>query len=143
MSFLHIGFTGTQHGCTPEQFQALREALLALQRRGFTHLHHGDCIGADSEADSLANELGLIVARHPPENSTKRAFCNSALCFPPKPYLERNHDIVDVSGILVACPKGMSEERRSGTWATVRYAKRNQIPVLFVWPDGSSGSIAE
>lgn len=44
---------------------------------------------------------------------------------PAKPYLERNKDIAN-EGIdgLIAAPSGWVEELRSGTWATVRYARK-------------------
>lgn len=49
---------------------------------------------------------------------------------------KRNHDIVDATEWLIATPKKF-EEIRSGTWATVRYAKKVKKPVTIIWPDGS------
>jgi hypothetical protein len=61
---------------------------------------------------------------HPPTDDRKRAFCTgNGADWEPKPYLERNHDIVDETTILIACPNG-EERMRSGTWATVRYARQ-------------------
>jgi hypothetical protein len=40
------------------------------------------------------------------------------------------------AAMLAACPKG-PEERRSGTWATVRYARKTGKPVVIFWPDGT------
>jgi hypothetical protein len=37
--------------------------------------------------------------------------------------LERNRDIVDATVALLAGPDGNRERQRSGTWATVRYAR--------------------
>jgi len=55
----------------------------------------------------------------------------------PKPYLERNHNIVDESELLIACPKSKEEELRSGTWATVRYARKKGVRIILIYPDGS------
>ena len=45
-----IGFTGTRQGMTAEQKSALRNLLDG----GAGDFHHGDCIGADSEAHGIA-----------------------------------------------------------------------------------------
>jgi hypothetical protein len=36
----------------------------------------------------------------------------------------------------VACPRTDQEQRRSGTWATVRYARKVGKPVLIIGRDG-------
>ena len=46
----------------------------------------------------------------------------------PKPYLDRNRDIVDACEVLLATPDG-PERLRSGTWSTVRYARKIGKPV--------------
>lgn len=56
----------------------------------------------------------------------------------PGPYLWRNHQIVDATSALIAAPFGFEEELRSGTWATVRYARKLGRPVRFFWPDGTT-----
>lgn len=48
------------------------------------------------------------------------------------PPLKRNHTILDHSQYLVGFPKGPKEERRSGTWATIRYAKAREMPTKIV-----------
>jgi outer membrane protein insertion porin family len=49
--------------------------------------------------------------------------------------LDRNRAIVDSCDVLIACPKG-PEEQRSGTWATVRYARKQKKRIVIIWPDG-------
>lgn len=49
-----------------------------------------------------------------------------------------NRDIVAETDELIATPKGFQEERRSGTWATVRYALKARKPVTVIWPDGAA-----
>ena len=53
-----------------------------------------------------------------------------------KPYLDRNKDIVDETNILMACPNKAEEVQRSGTWSTVRYARKVGKAVLIVYPSG-------
>ena len=129
-----IGFTGTQQGMTDIQKLRLRTILQASQG---TEFHHGDCMGADAEAHDIALELGLIPVIHPPKNPSKRAFKPATTILPPKEYLDRNHNIVDGTQLLVACPKETEEQLRSGTWATIRYAKKTNKNRYIIFPDGT------
>jgi hypothetical protein len=127
------GFTGTQIGMSPRQKIGLRAHLIVAEPG--SEFHHGDCIGADEEAHYIALELGLRIVIHPPLNDSKRAFCKLAtLVLEPKDYIPRNHDIVDASEVLIAAPKTYEEELRSGTWATVRYARKINKPRLMLTP---------
>lgn len=99
-------------------------------------LDHGDCFGADAQAHILARKLGWRVIIHPPIELQKRAMCVGDEVWPSKPYLVRNHDIVANTDRMVATPRGYSEEMRSGTWATVRYALKIGRTVYVVTPDG-------
>lgn len=135
---VHIGFTGTRNGMTPEQQTRVSLLLLKL---GATDLHHGDCIGADDQADQIGRELGLTIYIHPPDNPKLRAWCNKRPTgetwteTPPQPYLKRNRAIVDCSRAMVATPKEGAETTHSGTWSTIRYARVKRRPVHIVWPD--------
>ena len=133
----HVGFTGTQRGMTEHQKRELRQWLNILKNHGKTHFHHGDCVGADIEASTIASELGFKIVLHPPENQSKRAFCSNAVeVMQAKPYLERNHDIVDAVEEMIACPGEPNEVLRSGTWATIRYARRSRAKLLIIRPEG-------
>lgn len=136
---LHCGITGTQRGLTPVQANQLRQSLVLFRDKGGTTIHHGDCIGADAQASAIAFDLGLLRVIHPPNNPGKRAHCLGEQILPEKPYLERNHDIVDATTILFALPGEQTEQLRSGTWATVRYARKLGRPILLLYPDGSLG----
>lgn len=127
-----IGFTGTQKGMTDAQ-QTMLEKVLAQ----FGRMHHGDCIGADEQAHFIAKRLGLRIHIHPPEKNNKRAFCEGDEIYKCKPYLVRNHAIVSATSCLIATPKSFEEELRSGTWATVRYARQRGRPLGIIWPDGT------
>ena len=52
----------------------------------------------------------------------------------PAPYLERNKEIVASSNLLIACPVGDKEELRSGTWSTVRFARKICTELVIVYP---------
>ncbi len=131
-SDIHIGFTGTRRGMTIGQAAKVAELL-----RDADWLHHGDCDGSDCEVNHIARESGVRTASHPPENGMLRAFCVTDLTHQPAPYMQRNRSIVNVTCRLIAAPGGMEEELRSGTWATVRYARRLGKPVTIVFPDGT------
>lgn len=139
----HVGFTGTQRGMTATQFAAVSELLL----RWFPHeltrptraatFHHGDCIGADEQAHVIARICGYFIVGHPPTDPTKRARCAFDFTMTPAPYLNRNAAIVTSTEALIATPGETTEQRRSGTWATIRRARALRRPTTIVWPDGT------
>lgn len=135
---MKVGFTGTRRGMTSGQRAALR-ALLQLWSDDLESFHHGGCVGADAQAHALAGQaVGLErVVKHPPVDSSKMARCEGGVALEPKPYLVRNQEIVDVVDCLVAAPKTSVEVRRSGTWATVRMARKRLVRVVLLHPDGS------
>jgi hypothetical protein len=115
---VEVGFTGSRETPTANQVEWLSNLL---SNTAISRLHHGDCVGADALAHDLCLMHGIDVLIHPPTDDRLRAFClgNSVA---PKPYLERNKDIVDASVLLIAMPHE-PEYPRSGTWSTVRYAR--------------------
>jgi hypothetical protein len=129
---LHVGFTGTQVGMTMLQVKAVHNLLKDLKP---SVGHHGDCVGADKHFHDLLLIEKIQVHLHPPTNPQKRAFCKADKEYPKKDYLSRNRDIVDCSEIMISTPKA-AEELRSGTWSTIRYAKRKKCKLYIVWPDG-------
>ena len=118
---MKVGFTGTQHGMSLWQQEQLRNLLLEPT---FTEFYHGDCIGADNQAHTIALSSGLQIVVHPPTDDRKRAFVAEGELLPQYPYLERNKHIVEACDLLIAAPKTLEEIVRSGTWSTVRYARR-------------------
>lgn len=132
---MKVGFTGTRQGMSKKQFAQL---IQFLEKHKPEEFHHGDCNGADDEAHHTAVARGVAVVIHPPSNDTERAYNMANLDEPAqrvtillsKPYLTRNKDIVNACDILLAAPKGDTEELRSGTWATVRHARALGKPVI-------------
>lgn len=129
-----FGFTGTTKGMTPEQLASVQHLFARLHV-----LHHGDAIGADSQAHSLAVDLYAYIVGHPGPDPARRAFRACDVTLLPKPFLKRNLDIVNAARDgVVAAPDGKIERfRGSGTWATIRYARRARRPLWIVWPDGT------
>ena len=144
---MKIGFTGTRQGMTPLQSSAFC-CVVAKLLRDSTEFHHGDCVGSDAEA----HEAAALVAKwtiviHPPLNPRYQAHCGdlqsrfaAVKTLERKDYLERNVDIVDATDVLIATPASHSEELRSGTWSTVRYAEKLGRPITIVYPDGAVSS---
>lgn len=54
----------------------------------------------------------------------------------PKPYLERNQDIVRSTELLLATPENNVEQQRSGTWATIRFARKMNKSIIIIDTDG-------
>ena len=127
-----IGFTGTRRGMTRAQQNALRSLLLS----GSAKFHHGDCVGADEQAHDIARALGRAVVIHPASIPEQRAFKSAQDIREPKPPLVRNKVIVRETDLLIAAPAEAMEQHRSGTWSTVRFARKMGRAVCIIRPDG-------
>ena len=152
---INVGFTGTRHGLTYPQRDALAQFVsglynLSLAARDLaTYLKqpepgilgfvaHGKCRGADDEFDAMANSYGLRVHLYPGPVTRWTAPCVGAYReHPPAPYLVRNRAIVDATHYLCGAPKDMTEQESGGTWYTVRYARTLGRPGFIFLPDGS------
>lgn len=132
-----VGFTGTHHGMTPGQLARLRDYILQLAPDVF---HHGMCIGADAEAHNLVRELfpHCQIIGHAGVNSNgvcpTRAEVHCDLVLEPRPYLIRDKHIVNAVRCMLAAPATRDEMLRSGTWATVRYARKVNRLTYMVYP---------
>lgn len=113
----------------------LRQALAYAKAKGLRPVfRHGDCIGADDQAGRMAYWLGFFVITHPSTFEKKRAYSPAFEVRQPKPPLDRNRDIVDLSHYMVATPKEDAETVRSGTWATIRYTRKQQKYIEIIYP---------
>ncbi len=129
------GFTGTRAGMTEHQQKAL-ELILYDCSKATAAFHHGGCHGADCEAHVIAFVLTSVVV-HPGDagqHGKWEKHLDTCELRPWKPYLERNRVIVDGCTVLIAAPKSLTEELRSGTWATIRYARKIGRPVIILDP---------
>lgn len=135
-----IGFTGTREGMTDKQ---KREVLTFLRGVKFTEVHHGACRGADAEFHDLIirNFPWIKIIIHPASLNGKDIGVQNSLRLPDsleikesKNPIERDHDIVNESSALIACPKSNKEEVRSGTWATIRYSNKVGKDIHIFYP---------
>ena len=144
-----IGITGTRNALSPETIFKLKEVLNHLyENKYISTFHHGDCVGADAYGAAYAKEIGYYIVGHPPEDDKFQAFFKSHESREPKPYLERNKDIVNESKVIISIPrKAVTLEeilncengtRRGGTYYTTRYALKSGKEVIMILPDGAT-----
>lgn len=133
---MNVGFTGTQEGMTPAQLATFKEIFPKEAAR----FNQGCCIGADEQATLEVAKKDIIIMGYPSYITSKTsnlAKKNSDGLRGVANPIDRNGHIVDDSDILFACPKDTKEELRSGTWSTIRRARKKGIPIVYIWPDGS------
>jgi hypothetical protein len=127
-----IGFTGTRKGMSLNQKIGLIDILSEF---GEFNFHHGACIGADIEADLIArNCYAKQIFIYPSNNLKTRVHCEEPgdIVYKEKSPLIRDQDIVNSVSILIAAPKSNIEIIRSGTWTTIRYARKKNIEVVIL-----------
>jgi hypothetical protein len=116
-----IGFTGTRKGMTARQKRSLTRLLTCLNS-GIGVFHHGGAEGADTDAAKIAKKVwgeDRIKVHKPKRKSAKEL-------------LARNERIVNASLILIAAPRKLNEEVRSGTWHTIRYARKSKDKAVLI-----------
>lgn len=123
------------------QLQRFQSLMCAT---AFSEFHSGDCVGADDQAYRLVDHwrylqgMKIKLHGHPCNIDPQRAWNEYDVEHEVKAPLVRNRDIVDCSDVIYAAPKEYEEKmRKSGTWATMRYAVRQQKDLVVVWPDGT------
>ncbi len=137
ISYKHLGFTGTKEEMTDAQHLLLLSRLSILRDDGFLWMHNGDCKGSDYKAGVIWQRLKGKLYLHPPLKKKYRAFMTSAhIICEPKAYLKRDEDIAESCHTLVATPLTEREELRSGTWSTIRYARKLRRRIYIIRPDG-------
>lgn len=133
-----IGFTGSRKGMTPEALEALESVL--SNHPTCTGVVHGCAIGADAQFHKVAMEHGFPILGSPSTLNAQSMPINKdefAILMTRRGPLDRNHIIVDVCDLLIAAPETLVEVRRSGTWATMRYAKTQGRRCTVLGPVGT------
>jgi hypothetical protein len=133
---IDIGFTGTRQGMSPSQLERVRK-LLELHFHGSKHswFHHGDCIGADTQAREVAKAIGYQIHCHPPLDPSNRAWTEFDLRDPEYSYHGRNQRIVKACNSIIGAPLTYSNIG-GGTWWTIDCARRMRKSRYIVFRDG-------
>lgn len=135
-----VGFTGTRMGM--KSAQAL--AVSHLCSSWLIHdAHHGLCRGADDEFHWIIRDLAIgpsvVIHGHPPIDRRNVArvhtWANCNVMYPDKLFGVRDKDIVMAADRMIATPY-CPEIVRSGTWMTIRMARKQSKPLWIVMPDG-------
>ena len=133
---MKIGFTGTRKGMSEAQKDQCGMLLMAFERSTSIdvapELHHGGAYGADLEAHQLAALDGYVIHVHPCPGVVRDFGEETNIWHEVFPPLKRNRIIVSECDILIAAPFTDREELRSGTWATIRYAREAGKPVVML-----------
>jgi hypothetical protein len=150
-----LGFTGTLMGMTPEQKTVAELRIAGLRPNVFIH---GGAAGADTDVHRIVihrlppNDLPHTIEIYPEDSPLRRrhrywrfpehriaakASGRDLILHDPDKPLARNLIIVQRCDHLLATPASRKEMMRgSGTWATIRYARKAGKPHTIIWPDG-------
>lgn len=130
--------TATRRGLTADQ---IREARFLFSSYALDGIVHGAAHGGDSDLHYVAHDLAMFCDIWPasgvPSNITGLRVSPLDVVHEPAPPLDRNKTMVDLTDKLFAFPAGYDEELRSGTWAAIRYARKQHKSVTLIFPDGS------
>ena len=130
-----VGFTGTR-SITLADMPIIRQIVTALPDNA--HVITGACIGVDAAVARVARQRGLHVHTVVPADRSRvdphwRDYCTTFEEMPPgTDYRARNTRIVELSTDIIAIADRAEDDpksRRSGTWMTVRIARKAGKPV--------------
>lgn len=143
---MRIGITGTRdiENTAPEA-NIVRKAMinedwgLSLGDEVVTQVTTGGAKGIDRLAFFMAIDIWpdahhrvILPKVYNGEFVTAAFECRADVIYTGLEPLERNHVILDHTDYLLAFPKTRKEVLRSGTWATIRYAKKRDLPLKIV-----------
>lgn len=135
------GVTGSREIQSDTQRELIHQVVWgsAFTISQMERLVHGCCVGVDELcARIVAGEGPGITAVIPPNrrlvSDDAYKFSDEIVVVPAGPdgYKRRNQEIVNRSDVLLAFPlypEHHPQSRRSGTWQTIRMARRKGIPV--------------
>jgi hypothetical protein len=145
---LNIGISGSRQ-FTPEPQRARFTGTLGKITRtypGIVVIHHGCCTGIDELAHAVGRKTdGCQIFGYPGTDARGKSPYRMrdregfAKIFPPAVYSERNRAIVAASTFLIGAPLYPEDDPRSlrsGTWQTIRYARKTRKPVITINSDG-------
>lgn len=141
---MKIGFTGTRNGMNEIQAKTLVQLFTGFREfdKKITEFYLGDCVGADMQSGHLIFKHAknpfkcYLLPSDIPSMQGHLEIHYPCVRLPPKPPLERDVDLVISIEILFATPKENIEQIRSGTWYTIRQAKKQGKDIYIIYPDG-------
>ncbi len=113
---LIVGFTGRASALSDSQAARLRSVLERLPKTCVCL--HNDGEGADQVFAAIAKELLLDVFETDVETPMKR-----------------NRTLVARCDHIIACPPTTTEIKGSGSWATIKYAKKANKGLTIILPE--------
>jgi len=119
-----VGFVGTQQGMKSAQIKG----FIALIKKYRPPLFiHDDTIGSASQAHDIVRKLlpKTKIYAYPPKNPKNRANKDVDKEFPATGGLDRVKLIVYKTDLLIAAPKSKVEDKYSGTWVAINFAKHH------------------
>ena len=146
---VHLAFTGTRNGMTPEQEQSIHDFLVENNQTLKSYCH-GGCVGADEDFHNMvlnenSNSIVAVYYVPGPLSFITKDFIESAssniLLREKKGHLSRNREIVDKANYLIGCPPTAFPTRRGGTWYTLRYAKKTNCAGTIFYPHGTIANL--
>jgi len=131
-----LGFTGTRRGMTKAQLGTIEQWVKIIRPNSVVH---GCCWGADMQFHDLCSTLMVKIALRPSNRQDLIPGLGGCVwsIAPAEEPLVRNRKIVADAQWLLAAPAEEQEILRSGTWATIRYARKKPgMNVTVVYPSG-------
>lgn len=136
-----IGFIGEERGMTDGQRETTRHLLKVLHGNNYGIARHGMAEGAVDEFHVMARQQGYYITGHPGCDTNGEVASKTHLVCDetqdPKPFRERNKDIIFASDSIIAVPHTAIEPPRTATWAAVREALRQGKQMWVVLPSGN------
>lgn len=132
-----IGFTGTRQieRISKERLKKLYGILISYSidnEDDSLEAVHGCATGADTHFHNLCAKEHIRITGRPSFNSNMDLDNFTNLYYPYSPLI-RNKHIVDDCDVLLALPINPDvEELRSGTWSTIRYARKLKKKVIII-----------
>lgn len=136
-----VGTTGTSRGPTPAQHDTFKELVARLPISRFVH---GGCVGWDTLAHYAVRRAHpkIPIEIFPSDLHGMQGTCvtipmGNCEIHVEMPPLDRNRLMTQWIYGLIAVPRTDEEQIRSGTWATIRYAREIGLPIYIIRRNGS------
>ncbi len=133
INMLKIGFTGTRHGMSNVQKKEFKKLICS---KNFKEFHHGMCEGSDEQAHHIVEAVSETkIIGHPPKAMKTAVSVSCDKIMEADTFPKRNKDIVDSTDYLIATPDA-KERGGSGTWKTIRYARKKKKRIYVIHKNG-------